>query len=80
MTIIKYLKVIQFIHKEKKDYLNKLEELKLFESNQLLEIQNSTKIEEKTINANEKCIIIKHRIKKRMGELFTDYRTAQTPI
>lgn len=44
MTIIKYLKVIQFIHKEKKDYLNKLEELKLFESNQLLEIQNSTKI------------------------------------
>lgn len=80
MTIIKYLKVIQFIHKEKKDYLNKLEELKLFESNQLLEIQNSTKIEEKTINSNEKCIIIKHRIKKRMGELFTDYRTAQTPI
>lgn len=37
-TIISYLKAIQFIHKEKKDYLNKLEELKLFESNQLLEI------------------------------------------
>ena len=35
MTIIKYLKLIQFIHKEKKEYLNKLEELKLFETNQI---------------------------------------------
>ncbi len=30
MTLIKYLKMIQFIHKEKKDYLRKLEELHLF--------------------------------------------------
>lgn len=67
MTIIKYLKLIQFIHKEKKDFLNKLEELKLFENHHLIEIHNSNKIEERVMSPFEKCIAIKHRTKKRMG-------------
>lgn len=67
MTIAKYLRLVQFVHREKKDYLTKLQELQLFESAQLTEIQNSNKIEERVISPCEKCVIIKHKTKKRMG-------------
>lgn len=43
-TIADYLKFIQFVHKEKKEFINKLAELKIFDENQLEEIENSKKI------------------------------------
>lgn len=79
-TIVDYLKFIQFVHKDKREFINQLEEIRIFDDKELKEIQNSRKIEENVINLYEKYIILKHKNKKRLGDLFRDYRTTRTPV
>lgn len=80
MNISKYLRLLQFIHHDNRDPFAKIQELKIFDPSHIMELQNSSKIEHKNPSQNHKCILIRHRIKKRIGELFTAYRTSQTPL
>ena len=79
-TIIDYLKFIQFVHKDKKEFMHQLEELRLFDEEQLSEIHRSKKIEEFVVSTYEKTITIPYKNKKRIGELFREYKTTKTPV
>ena len=54
--------------------------MKLFDPEQLEEIQKSRRMEEKILNAHEKTITIKYRHKRKLGELFQEYHTTKTPV
>jgi hypothetical protein len=47
---------------------------------QLELIQKSKKIKVKNLSTYERSITIKHKYKKKIGDLFTDYRSTKTPV
>ena len=79
-NIIDYLKFIMFVHKDKKEYIRQIQELKLFEEEQLSVIQRSKKIEQVIIGQFQKSITIPHKNKRKIGELFREYKTSKTPV
>ena len=52
----------------------------MFEEEQLSVIQRSKKIEEVVIGQFEKSITIPHKNKRKIGELFREYKTSKTPV
>jgi hypothetical protein len=80
MSIPKYLRLLQFIHHDNRDPFAKLQDLKIFDQAHIMELQNSSRIGFKVPKENHKCILICPRIKKKISELFSAYRTAQTPL
>ena len=79
-NIVDYLKFIQFVHKEKNEFIEQIKELKIFDATQIALIEKSKKIEEKNISSCEKLIVIKQKNKRRLGDIFREYRTTKTPV
>jgi hypothetical protein len=50
-NIVDYLKFIQFVHKDKNEFIEQIKELKIFDATQIALIEKSKKIEEKNISS-----------------------------
>jgi len=52
----------------------------MFDYSMLFELEKSDRIKVEIINSEERMIILRKKMKRRIGELLAEYKSTQTPV